>query len=109
MAPEAEEQDPGDGSEDDAHNRTGNGTFNSESEEEEDGEDEEEEPRLGYASLTKSLGPVYRNGDATSAFLVAGDKMVGSIVTYADPSVRVPSEECLLNVYRSLALIMEML
>ena len=43
-----------------------------------DEEDEDEEPRLKYASLTKQLRPVYRNGDATSAFLVAGDKMVGS-------------------------------
>ena len=47
---------------------------NEEEEEEDDGEDDE--PRLKYASLTKSQGPVYRNGDATSAFLVAGDKMV---------------------------------
>lgn len=48
-----------------------------ENEEEEDDEDEEdEEPKLKYASLTKSQGPVYRNGDAASAFLVAGDKMV---------------------------------
>ena len=39
-------------------------------------EEEEEEPRLKYASLTKHLKSVYRNGDATSAFLVAGDKMV---------------------------------
>ena len=39
-------------------------------------EDEDEEPRLKYASLTKHLKPVYRNGDATSTFLVAGDKMV---------------------------------
>lgn len=45
--------------------------------EEEDGSDEEdEEPRLKYAYLTKHLGSVYRNGDATSSFLVAGDKMV---------------------------------
>lgn len=39
-------------------------------------EDEEDEPRLKYTSLTKNLKPLYRNGDATSAFLVAGDKMV---------------------------------
>ncbi|KAI1258719.1 hypothetical protein F5Y18DRAFT_412230 [Xylariaceae sp. FL1019] len=39
-------------------------------------EDEEEEPRLKYARLTQHLGPVYRNGDSTSAFLVAGDKMI---------------------------------
>ena len=44
---------------------------------EEDTEDEaEEEPKLKYTRLTSSLGPVYRNGDATSTFLVAGDKMV---------------------------------
>ena len=46
-------------------------------EEDEEDEDEDEEPQLKYARLTKHLGPVYRNGDATSAFLVAGDKMVG--------------------------------
>ena len=45
---------------------------------EEDGEDdEEEEPRLKYAPLTQILSSLYRNGDATSTFLVAGDKLVG--------------------------------
>jgi hypothetical protein len=48
----------------------------SEETEDEEEEEEDEEPRLKYASLTKSQGSVYRNGDATSAFLVAGDKMV---------------------------------
>lgn len=44
---------------------------------EEDEEDEDdEEPQLKYAYLTKHLGSVYRNGDATSCFLSAGDKMV---------------------------------
>jgi vacuolar protein sorting-associated protein 41 len=43
----------------------------------EEGEvDEDEEPKLKYARMTGHLGSVYRNGDATSAFLVAGDKMV---------------------------------
>jgi hemin uptake protein HemP len=47
--------------------------------EEEEEEDEDEEPRLKYARLTPHLGAVYRNGDATSSFLVAGDKkIVGS-------------------------------
>jgi len=49
-------------------------------EEEEDDDDddaEDDEPKLKYARLTSHLGPVYRNGDATSAFLIAGDKMVG--------------------------------
>ncbi|UPK90000.1 hypothetical protein LCI18_000935 [Fusarium solani-melongenae] len=44
--------------------------------EDEDDEDEDDEPRLKYARLTQHLGGVYRNGDATSAFLVAGDKMI---------------------------------
>lgn len=39
-------------------------------------DDEDEEPQLKYAYLTKHLGSLYRNGDATSAFLSAGDKMV---------------------------------
>lgn len=47
-----------------------------EEEEEEDEDDDDDEPRLKYARLTQHLGPLYRNGDATSAFLVAGDKMV---------------------------------
>lgn len=48
-----------------------------EDEEDEDEDDgEEDEPKLKHARLTSHLGSVYRNGDATSAFLVAGDKMV---------------------------------
>jgi hypothetical protein len=53
-----------------------------ESEPDDDDDDDEEdedddEPKLKYARLTSHLSSVYRNGDATSAFLVAGDKMVG--------------------------------
>ena len=50
-----------------------------EAEEDDDDEDEEEEeePRLKYESLTKGQAALYRNGDAASAFLVTGDKMVG--------------------------------
>lgn len=44
--------------------------------EEEDEDDEDEEPRLKYARLTQNLAGVYKNADATSSFLVAGDKMV---------------------------------
>ena len=44
--------------------------------EEDDDEEEDEEPKLKYARLTQHLGAVYRNGDATSSFLIAGDKMV---------------------------------
>jgi hypothetical protein len=31
---------------------------------------------LKYSRLTSNLLPLYRNGDATSTFMVAGDKMV---------------------------------
>ena len=53
-------------------------------EDKEDEEDEEEEPRLKYAPLTKHLPALYRNGDASSSFLVAGDKMVG--IAFPEPS-----------------------
>ena len=42
----------------------------------EDDEDEDEEPILKYAKLTGNQAGVYRNGDSTSTFMVAGDKMV---------------------------------
>lgn len=47
----------------------------------EDDEDDEE-PRLKYAYLTKQLQSVYRNGDATSSVLTAGDKMVRATTRY---------------------------
>ena len=43
--------------------------------EEDDEEEDEDEPKLKYVKLTGSLTNVYRNGDSTSAFIVAGDKM----------------------------------
>lgn len=52
----------------------GSGATEDQSSDDED--DEDDEPRLKYAYLTKHLGSIYRNGDATSTFLVAGDKMV---------------------------------
>lgn len=57
--------------------------------EQDDSDDEDEEPKLKYARLTQHLGAVYRNGDATSSFLVAGDKMIigthsGNIVSGLD-------------------------
>lgn len=42
----------------------------------EDDDDEDEQPRLKYAYLTSHLAGLYRHGDATSAFLAGGDKMV---------------------------------
>lgn len=47
-----------------------------EEEDNEDDEDEDDEPKLKYTRLTNSFASVYRNGDATSSFTVAGDKMV---------------------------------
>lgn len=47
-----------------------------EDDDEDEDDEEDEEPKLKYARLTQHLGRVYRNGDATSSFLVAGDKMV---------------------------------
>lgn len=47
-----------------------------EEEEDDDDDDDDEEPYLKYTQLTQHLRGVYRNGDATSAFLVAGDKMI---------------------------------
>lgn len=46
------------------------------SDQDDDDDDVDEEPKLKYSRLTSNLGPAYRNGDATSTFIVAGDKMV---------------------------------
>jgi hypothetical protein len=86
MAEESENQDETNKGKDKELNQDDEGTqdetesaADSETEDEEDDEDDEDddEPKLKYARLTGQLGPVYRNGDAMSAFLVAGDKMVG--------------------------------
>ena len=79
MASEAGEADQDESVDEEASTPARNGQAETENVEEGEAseEDEDEEPRLKYASLTKHLKPVYRNGDATSAFLVAGDKMVG--------------------------------
>ncbi|KAL2831070.1 hypothetical protein BDW59DRAFT_140332 [Aspergillus cavernicola] len=75
------------GEEEDSVTETG-----SEREDEED-DDEDDEPHLKYSYLTKQLGAVYRNGDATSTFLAAGDKMVtgthnGNIHVFSVPLFR---------------------
>ncbi|EGD98323.1 vacuolar assembly protein [Trichophyton tonsurans CBS 112818] len=63
-----------------------------EDDDEEDDEDdvEDEEPRLKYAPITPVLGPLYRNKDATSTFMTAGNKMIvgthnGNIHVYSVP------------------------
>ena len=81
MASEGEEADQDESVDEERSTFASNGRHTKESAGEEEAseeeeEDEDEEPRLKYASLTKHLKPVYRNGDATSAILVAGDKMV---------------------------------
>ena len=58
-------------------------------EEDEEDDNDDDEPELKYARLTQHMSAVYRNGDATSAFLVAGDKMItathnGNIVSSRD-------------------------
>lgn len=87
MAPEAagtqQEDDPEDVSTPKGSNgRMAAAQEDQESETTEEEEEEDEEPRLKYASLTRHLKPVYRNGDATSAFIVGGDKMVGGAVVF---------------------------
>ncbi|KAI1514962.1 hypothetical protein Ptr86124_006285 [Pyrenophora tritici-repentis] len=57
-------------------------------------DDVEEEPKLKYSRLTRDLGPVYRNGDATATFMVAGDKMIvgthnGNIHALTIPSFQI--------------------
>lgn len=54
-----------------------NGEHRAEHESDDESDDDaDEEPKLKYTRLTASLAPIYRNGDATSTFMVAGDKMV---------------------------------
>ncbi|KAM5448504.1 Vacuolar protein sorting-associated protein 41 [Microsporum audouinii] len=58
--------------------------------EEDDDDVEDEEPRLKYAPITPVLSPLYRNKDATSTFMTAGNKMIigthnGNIHIYSVP------------------------
>ncbi|TID14298.1 Vacuolar protein sorting-associated protein 41-like protein [Venturia nashicola] len=55
--------------------RTQEASIDSDDEDDEE-EGQDEEPKLKYSRLTGSLGAVYRAGDSSSAFLVAGDKMI---------------------------------
>ncbi|KAJ5887964.1 hypothetical protein N7495_008005 [Penicillium taxi] len=80
--PIARSRSPSDTSHDE-HDQCQSGTGKSdhtdggnETDEDEESDEEDEEPHLKYAYLTKHLGSVYRNGDATSTFLVAANKMI---------------------------------
>ena len=79
MVAEATEEEPRAAARDEVKDQrtTSNGQDSAQHESEDDDEGEEdtedeaeEEPKLKYTRLTSSLGPVYRNGDATSTFLV---------------------------------------
>ena len=94
MASEAEEADQDESIDEEESALISNGQPNAENREEEEAseeEEEDEEPRLKYAPLTKHLVPVYRHGDATSAFLVAGDKMVSRPLRYLELERRIDS------------------
>lgn len=74
--PVSDPQADNDEEDDDDDGDDGENEEEGDDEDDEEDEEEDEEPKLKYARLTPNLGPVYRNGDATSAFVVAGDKMV---------------------------------
>lgn len=76
MAADSTQDEPGAAARDEPKPSNGKPAAH-ESESEDDDDEADEEPKLKYTRLTSSLAPVYRNGDATSTFLVAGDKMVG--------------------------------
>ena len=84
MASEAGEADQDDSVDEEESPIVSNGKSGAENREggetSEEEDEEDEEPRLKYTPLTKHLKSVYRNGDATSAFLVAGDKMVSRLL-----------------------------
>lgn len=79
LLPENKKVNDEPGDKDEAEESDGDAEEDEEEDEDDDDDEgeEEDEPKLKYARMTSNLGPVYRNGDATSAFLVAGDKMVG--------------------------------
>ena len=72
---EEEEEDDDDENEEDDEDEDDE---DEEEDDDDDGDDEDDEPTLKYARLTPHLSAVYRNGDATSSFLVAGDKMIAA-------------------------------
>lgn len=75
---EEEDEDEGEGDEDDPGDEDVDDDDDEDEDEDDDDEEEEEdeEPRFKYARLTQNMSGLYRNGDATSAFIVGGNKMV---------------------------------
>lgn len=81
IPPDSRSRKPNTTDEDDENETETNGSDEDEEDEDEEDEDEddeedEDEPKLKNARMTGYMTQLYRNGDATSSFLVAGDKMV---------------------------------
>ncbi|KFY02532.1 hypothetical protein O988_02091 [Pseudogymnoascus sp. VKM F-3808] len=75
IPPDSQSHEPDTTDENDENETETNGSDEDEEDEDEDEEEEEDEPKLKNARMTGYMTQLYRNGDATSCFLVAGDKM----------------------------------
>ncbi|OBT68915.1 hypothetical protein VE03_01339 [Pseudogymnoascus sp. 23342-1-I1] len=75
IPPDSQSHEPDTTDEDDEDATETVGSDEDEEDEDEDEEEEEDEPKLKNARMTGYMTQLYRNGDATSSFLVAGDKM----------------------------------
>lgn len=76
IPPESQSHEPDTADENEENEETEASGSDEDEDEEDDEEDEEDEPKLKNARMTGYMTQLYRNGDATSCFLVAGDKMV---------------------------------
>ncbi|KFY66531.1 hypothetical protein V497_00866 [Pseudogymnoascus sp. VKM F-4516 (FW-969)] len=72
---DSQSHDPDSADENDEDETETIGSNEDEEDEDEEEDDEEDEPKLKNARMTGYMTQLYRNGDATSSFLVAGDKM----------------------------------
>lgn len=76
IPPDSQSHDPDSADENDEDETETIGSNEDEEDEDEEEDEEEDEPKLKNARMTGYMTQLYRNGDATSSFLVAGDKMV---------------------------------
>lgn len=76
IPPDSQSHEPDTADENDENETETIGSDEDEEDEDEDEEEDEDEPKLKNARMTGYMTQLYRNGDATSSFLVAGDKMV---------------------------------
>ncbi|KFY63759.1 hypothetical protein V496_03714 [Pseudogymnoascus sp. VKM F-4515 (FW-2607)] len=91
IPPDSQSHEPDTADEEDDNETETIGSDEDEEDEDEDEEEDEDEPKLKNARMTGYMTQLYRNGDATSSFLVAGDKMFigthnGNIHVLALPS-----------------------